>query len=128
MRTLTVKWVVMTLVLGSFSACAVDVPPQEDDAVGVSENALTEFAVAEGVLTEKKTPPTEDGCAGPRPPVRGCRIACKPCMIPECVDGRWTYERVEWDGCDSDPLPGPGCCTASIFNGCPAECHCCNYN
>jgi hypothetical protein len=103
------KTLLLTVCLG-FAACAVDTPPQEVAAVGVNESALT-----------------EDGCPAPRPPMRGCRIPCKPCLIPECVDGQWSYESVEWDGCDSDPLPGSGCCKASRWGGCPAECNCCDY-
>ena len=99
------------MILG-FAACAADVPPQEADAVGVSENALVNVSV--------------DGCPGKRPPIRGCHIACKPCLIPECVDGHWTYERIEWDGCNPDPLPGPACCDSDATGFCPAECHCCN--
>lgn len=113
MRNLHVNWLVMALSLG-FGACAVDVPPLEAEAVGVTDNALTL---------------SEDGCPLPRPAVRGCRIACKPCLIPECVDGKWTYERYDWDGCDPRPLPGGGgCCKASFSGGCPAECSCCDYN
>lgn len=77
MQMYKIGWFVLTLCFG-FAACAVDVPPQEVAAVGVNESALT-----------------EDGCASPRPPMRGCRIPCKPCLIPECVDGQWTFERVE---------------------------------
>lgn len=112
MRRQLVEWIVLVVGLG-FAGCTVDVPPQEDEVaeVGLSENALTT---------------TEDGCPSPRPPIRGCRYACKPCLIPECVDGKWTYERVEWEGCDSDPLPGPACCKAGFGGFCPAECHCCN--
>ncbi|HTU60230.1 MAG TPA: hypothetical protein VMF89_17390 [Polyangiales bacterium] len=110
MQMCKIGWFMLTMCFG-FAACAVDVPPQEPDAVGVNESALT-----------------EDGCPLPAPRMRGCRIPCKPCLIPECVDGQWTFERVEWDGCDSDPLPGPACCKASAWGGCPAECHCCDSN
>ena len=101
----------LLLLCCGLGACAVDVPPQEVETVDVTQSALT-----------------EDGCRSPRPPIRGCRVACKPCLIPECVDGKWVYERQEWDGCDSDPLPGGSCCQVPLSGGCPAECHCCNYN
>ena len=111
MRSLHVKWAVLALCLG-FAACAVATPPQKDEEVGLSDNALV----------------SEGGCPGRHPPMRGCRVPCKPCSIAECVDGEWTYERIEWDGCDPDPLPGPSCCQADFSGGCPAECHCCDYN
>jgi|SRR5262245_20474645 len=69
------------------------------------------------------------GCPGPRPPNRGCKIACKPCFIPTCEDGKWKYEKVEWskEECSPRPLPGGGgqICPRDEYGQCPAECKKC---
>jgi hypothetical protein len=96
----------------ALSACAVDVPSNTTSAVEALEQDLT---AAE--------------CPAPRPKKLGCRVACKPCLIPVCEGGEWVYESVESDGCNPKPLPGDGsCCQVPLSGGCPAECSCCNYN
>src|SRR4030095_11514609 len=64
------------------------------------------------------------GCPSPRPPNRGCKIACKPCFTPVCEDGKWKYEKVEWskEECQPRPLPGGGggqICPRDEYGQCP---------
>jgi len=70
---------------------------------------------------------TPDGCPLPVPKVRGCKIACKPCLIPSCENGKWVYESYDWDGCSGGGGVDPSICTVSVHSFCPPECTSCEY-
>jgi hypothetical protein len=74
---------------------------------------------------DKEKDPTE--CRSPRPKNRGCNIACKPCLIPVCEDGKWKYERIEILEEECRPHQGDqaGVCSIGISDPCPAECKKC---
>jgi hypothetical protein len=75
----------------------------------------------------KTTDPS--GCPSPRPKNRGCSVACKPCFVPVCENGKWKYEKLEQskEECTPRPLPGGsgGVCTIGKDDFCPAECKKC---
>jgi hypothetical protein len=67
-------------------------------------------------------------CSSPRPPNRGCKIACKPCQIAVCENGKWIYEKVDYPKGECDPHPndsGGKVCAIGISDRCPAECKKC---
>lgn len=104
------KNLIVWLLATSAAGCAAEVVPREADP-----------AAAEQALTS-------DECPRPKPRNIGCRIACKPCLVPVCEDGAWVYERIEW-GDECDPIPSDSeCCQVPLSGGCPAECACCEYN
>lgn len=104
--------VIMFLFSMCVGACAAEDLPDSEESIGVSALPLT-----------------SDGCPGPRPKNRGCRLMCKPCAVAYCEDGQWVYEMIDWgDECNGGGGSGGGnCCQVPISGGCPAECACCNY-
>jgi hypothetical protein len=65
-------------------------------------------------------------CTSPRPPNRGCNIACKPCFVPVCEDGKWKYEKIEQTKEECRPhQDDTGGCKAGPNGQCPAECKRC---
>lgn len=66
-------------------------------------------------------------CKTPRPPNRGCKIACKPCAVPVCENGKWQYEKIEIDKeqCRPHQNPGGGACTIGPTDYCPPSCKSC---
>ena len=51
-------------------------------------------------------------CKTPRPKNRGCSIACKPCFVPVCENGKWMFEKVEIleEECRPRPRQQTGVC------------------
>jgi hypothetical protein len=66
-------------------------------------------------------------CKAPRPPNRGCKVACKPCQVPVCEDGKWQYEKIELDPAQCRPHPNDdgGACTIGATDFCPPSCKRC---
>lgn len=66
-------------------------------------------------------------CKAPRPPNRGCKVACKPCQVPVCEDGQWHYEKIEIDKeqCRPHPNGEGGACTIGVQDFCPPSCKSC---
>jgi hypothetical protein len=84
------------------------------------------FATGASVVTTKAGNGTGQ-CKAPRPPNRGCKIACKPCQVPVCEDGKWVYETIEIDKDQCRPRPNDdgGVCTIGPTDFCPPECKKC---
>lgn len=66
-------------------------------------------------------------CKAPRPPNRGCKIACKPCQVPVCEDGQWKYEKIEIDKeqCRPPMRDQSGACKIGATEFCPPGCKTC---
>ncbi len=133
---------IMSILVMCVTGCAGDGIPEDEDAIGVTEQSLTSGETSgtsravqgtqfdELVANVPVTNAAANGeCRGPRPRNRGCSIICKPCFIAECEDGKWVYESVDWgDECSGGGGGGGGtCCQVPLSGGCPAECQCCNY-
>ena len=131
------KFILFTLLIAVCSlAVWAGVNPQKGkgkakaDAGKVADGGKVGKVADSGKVKEARVGSTNSsGCPGPRPPNRGCKIACKPCFIPTCEDGKWKYEKVEWskEECSPRPLPGGGgqICPRDEYGQCPAECKKC---
>jgi hypothetical protein len=84
--------------------------------------------VSEGKVTTTAHSPGNSGqCKAPRPPNRGCKIACKPCFVPVCENGKWKYEKIEVDKEQCRPPKGDqsGACKIGATEYCPPSCKTC---
>jgi hypothetical protein len=65
-------------------------------------------------------------CKAPRPPNRGCKIACKPCFVPVCEGGKWVFEKLETPKEECRPAPrDERVCTIGATEFCPPSCKTC---
>lgn len=79
------------------------------------------------VVTTAQSASSTGQCKGPRPPNRGCKIACKPCQVAVCENGKWQYEKIEIDKeqCRPHPNDDGGACTIGANDFCPPSCKKC---
>lgn len=78
-------------------------------------------------VTATKSTSATGQCKTPRPPNRGCHVACKPCQVPVCENGKWQYEKIEVDKeqCRPHPNDDGGACTIGANEYCPPSCKKC---
>jgi|SRR5262245_8594554 len=109
-----------TLLIGVCSLAAwASVTPQKGKLKKVEVSKVKEV---------KEKAKVSSGCTSPRPPNRGCKIACKPCQVATCENGKWVYEKFEWPKEECRPHqgdPGGSVCVVGPTDFCPAECKKC---
>lgn len=94
---------------------------------GVQAQKGKNKSAADRATVASKTTGATGQCKAPRPPNRGCKIACKPCAFPVCEEGKWQYETVEIDKdqCRPHPNDDGGVCTIGATDFCPPSCKTC---
>jgi hypothetical protein len=92
-----------------------------------AQKGKTKVSESQAATTAKKTSGGTGQCKAPQPPNRGCKIACKPCQVPVCENGKWQYEKIEIDKeqCRPHPNGDGGACTIGANDFCPPSCKKC---